>query len=194
MRRIFFIIILLMLPVSSNIYAVTPSESLRVSVDQLIIIATNNEADEQSKRDSLTKIIRSAVDFEAVSRRVVSKPWKKTTPEQKKEFKEKFLTIMVNTYYSLLKEYSNEDVLFLKEQLKKKKYAIVDTEIVSGNKKIPVRYRMIKNKEDWKIYDFIPEGISLVATYKKNYASILKKKGMDGLLNEMLKKEQKTEN
>ncbi len=194
MRRLFFIILLLMLPVSSNIYANTPTESLQVSVDQLIIIATNKEADEQSKRDSLTNIIRSAVDFEAVSRRVVSKPWKKATPEQKQEFKAKFLTIMVNTYFSLLKEYSNEDVLFLKEQLKKKKYAIVDTEIASGNKKIPVRYRMIKSNEDWKIYDFIPEGISLVSTYKKNYASILKKKGMDGLLNEMLKKEQKTEN
>ncbi len=194
MRRLFFIILLLMLPVSSNIYANTPTESLQVSVDQLIIIATNKEADEQSKRDSLTNIIRSAVDFEAVSRRVVSKPWKKATPEQKQEFKAKFLTIMVNTYFSLLKEYSNEDVLFLKEQLKKKKYAIVDTEIASGNKKIPVRYRMIKSNEDWKIYDFIPEGISLVSTYKKNYASILKKKGMDGLLNEMLKKEQKNEN
>ncbi|MCP4271040.1 MAG: ABC transporter substrate-binding protein [Gammaproteobacteria bacterium] len=194
MRRLFFIILLLMLPISSNIYANTPTESLKVSVDQLIIIATNKEADERSKRDSLTDIIRSAVDFEAVSRRVVSKPWKKATPEQKQEFKAKFLTIMVNTYFSLLKEYSNEDVLFLKEQLKKKKYAIVDTEIASGNKKIPVRYRMIKSNKDWKIYDFIPEGISLVSTYKKNYASILKKKGMDGLLNEMLKKEQKNEN
>lgn len=189
MKKLFLISLLVLTPFCHGIYANTPTESLEISVGKLIAIAGNKDIDEVSKKDELRKILLSEIDFDAISKRVVSKSWKKASDEQKQQFKEKFLTIMVNTYFSLLKDYSNEQVLFLKEQLKKNKYAIVDTQIVSGNKKIPVRYRLIKVADGWKIYDFIPEGISLVSTYRKNYATILKKKGMDGLITEMSKKE-----
>jgi phospholipid transport system substrate-binding protein len=95
----------------------------------------------------------------------------------------------VNTYFSLLEDYSNESVSYVKEQIKKSKYAIVDTLILTDKNKVPVRYRLIKSGDTWKIYDLVPEGISLISTYKKNYKTILKKQGMDGLLEEMLKKE-----
>ena len=192
MKKIFIASILSILATVNTAYAETPTEALKKSVNELINIASNSEYNEITKKDELTKVISSSVDFEAVSRRVVSKPWKKATADQKQQFKDNFLIIMVNTYFSLLKEYNNEEVDFSKEQIKNKKYAIVDTFIISGNKKIPVRYRLIKSKESWKIYDFVPEGISIISTYKNNYKSIISKKGVAGLLEEMrLKEEQK---
>lgn len=179
---------MLLLTISQNGFANTPTETLEFAVNSLIAVAADKAANDQIKKSKLNQILLDEVDFEAVSKRVVSKTWKKSNDEQKKEFKQRFLTIMTDTYFALLKNYSNEEVLFLKEQLKKTKkneYAIVDTQIISGNKKIPVRYRMIKVGDVWKIYDFIPEGISLINTYKNNYASTLKKSGMQGLLVEM---------
>ena len=188
--KIFFLGgLILLLSFSQDSNADTPTEVLELAVNKLIAVAEDSTSDDQVKKDKLTKIILAEVDFEAVSKRVVSKHWKKASAEQKQQFKAQFLKIMVNTYFALLKNYSNEKVLFLKEQLKKNKYAIVDTKIISGNKKIPVRYRLIKVDDTWKIYDFIPEGISLISTYKNNYASILKKKGMQGLIEDMIKLE-----
>ena len=187
---------MLLLSFSQNGFAGTPTETLELAVNKLIEVAADKAVDDQAKKAKLTQILSDEVDFEAVSKRVVSKTWKKANDEQKKEFKQRFLGIMTDTYFILLKNYSNEEVLFLKEQLKKTKkneYAIVDTKIISGNKKIPVRYRMIKVGDTWKIYDFIPEGISLINTYKKNYATILKKKGMQGLLEDMSKSKAKSE-
>lgn len=187
---------MLLLSFSQNGNASTPMETLELAVNKLIAVAAEKAADDQAKKAKLTQILSDEVDFEAVSKRVVSKTWKTANEEQKNEFKQRFLGIMTNTYFMLLKNYSNEKVLFLKEQLKKTKkneYAIVDTQIISGNKKIPVRYRMIKVGDGWKIYDFIPEGISLINTYKKNYATILKKKGMQGLLEDMSKSKVKSE-
>lgn len=178
----FFIIAMIFL---RPVIAATPTESLKIAVDELLSIAAIKDASDADKKIELTKIIQSTVDFDAVSKRIVSKPWKKATEEQKNQFKALFLVIMTDTYYALLKDYSGEKVVFLKQQLKKSKYAIVDTEIVSSNKKIPVRYRMIKSADEWKIYDFIPEGISLITTYKNSYASILRKQGMSGLLDSM---------
>ena len=194
MKKLFLVSLILLISTCQDIYANTPTEALQITVNKLIAIAKDKTTDEQTKKNYLTTIIRSDMDFEAISKRVISKPWKKATAEQKKQFKQRFLTIIVNTYFALLNNYSDEKVLFLKEQLKKKKYAIIDTKLISGNKKIPVRYRLIKENDTWKIYDFIPEGISLVSTYKKNYAAILRGNGMDGLIEEMTRIENKKSN
>ena len=180
--------IILLLSVVTSGHASTPTETLEKAINNIIAVAADKTTDDEFKKEKLAEVLSRELDFEAVSKRVVSKSWKKATVEQKEQFKMLFLKVMTNTYYALLKNYNNEKVLFLKEQLKKTKkneYAIVDTSIISGNKKIPVRYRLIKVGEEWKIYDFVPEGISLVTTYKKNYASIIKKSGLDGLLIEM---------
>ncbi len=189
MKKIFLISLIMLISSSQAIVANTPREALEITVNKLIAIAADKSIDEQTKKTDLTTIISSEVDFDAVSKRIISKPWKMASEEQQKQFKEQFLIVMVNTYFTLLKEYSDEKVLFINEQLKNENYAIVDTELVSGNKKIPVRYRLLKNNEQWKIYDFIPEGISLVSTYRTNYASILENDGIDALLAEMRKTE-----
>jgi len=186
MNKLIFLLSLFLL-VIPPVFANTPTEALTLSVDKLMMIATDQSSDEATKRAGLSKILQADIDFNATSRRVVSKAWKKATKEQKQQFKEEFLKIITNTYYELLKNYSNEKINYLKEQLKGKKYAIVDTAIISGSKKIPVRYRMIKSGDSWKVYDFIPEGISMVTTYRKNYKSILSKLGMEGLLLELNK-------
>jgi len=185
MRKFNLAGVILLLSFSQFSLASTPTETLKIAVDKLISVAADSASDDKLKKQMLTEIISQEVNFEAVSKRVVSKPWRKATDQQKAEFKQNFKQVMVDTYFVLLKKFTNEKVIFTKEQLKKKKYAIVDTQIISDNKKIPVRYRMIKTDGVWKIYDFIPEGISLLSTYKGNYATVLKKKGMQGLLEEM---------
>jgi phospholipid transport system substrate-binding protein len=170
---------------SSKVLNLTPTKALQGMVNSLIAVAADQTTNELQKKQGLENIIHESIDFESLSRRVISKAWKKSTKDEQNEFKERFQDIMVNTYFSLLQNYSNEKVVFGKQQLKKNKYAIVDTKIISGAKKISVRYRLIKTKLGWKVYDFIPEGISMIASYKKNYAAVLRKKGLSGLIVEM---------
>ncbi len=187
MRQINRIVFATFILLSTFANATSPTEALQHSVDQLIAIAAKDDINDEEKKQQLAEIINAEVNFNHVSRRIVLKFWKTATAEQKDQFIKQFSNIMVDTYADLLKNYSNEKVLYVKEQIKKEKYAIVDTQIISGNKKIPVRYRMVKTKDRWKIYDFVPEGISIVSTYKKNYKSLLKKGGMELLLKEMMK-------
>ena len=88
--------------------------------------------------------------------------------------------------FSLLNKYTNEKVEYLKESIKKKKYAKVATQIVMSDKKIPVTYKLIFRKNQWRIYDFSAEGVSMVSTYINDYKSTLKRSGLSGL-NEILK-------
>lgn len=173
----------------SNIYANTPTEALELTLNKLLAIAQNKAMDKATQKNEIFNVVNQDIDFEALSRRVVSKTWENTTADQKTQFKKLFSNIIVNTYFSLLEDYSDEKISYEKEQIKNSKYAIVDTLILTDKNKVPVRYRLFKSGDSWKIYDLVPEGISLVSSYQRNYSTILKKQGMDGLLEEMLKKE-----
>ena len=75
----------------------------------------------------------------------------------------------------------------IKEVIKKGKYAKVNTNIVLADKKIPVNYKLLLRNDQWRIYDFSAEGVSLISTYTNDYKATLKRSGLAGL-NEILKK------
>ncbi len=196
MKKIFTALLITITLIGQNVFAEQPKEMLASTVNQLVSVVSGDKSDTEAMRSQIDKIIRNNVDFETVSKRVVSKTWKKSTKEQKEQFKEQFATIMVNTYFKLLQNYNNEEVIYGKEQIKKGKkstFAIVDTKVISDGKKIPVRYRLIEINSHWKIYDFIVEGVSIINSYKKTYKTIIKKKGMSGLLVDMVKTEKNKE-
>jgi phospholipid transport system substrate-binding protein len=185
------VVLLFSLFIAFSAKAGEPTEVLKSTVDQLISAVSDKSKDDNELRESISRIVHQAVDFEVVAMRIIAKPWKNATDTQKQEFKTLFAEIMVDTYFDLLKNYSNESVTFDNEQVKNDKYAIVDTTVVSGDKKIPVRYRLVKVNGQWKIYDFVVEGVSLVSSYKSNYRTILAKEGFDGLLKSMRESKQK---
>lgn len=165
----------------------TPTSSLTEAINLFINVAGNKTLSTEEKKSRITKIVKDKVDLPVVSQRVISRYWKKASKEEKKEFIALFTQVIVNTYASLLNEYDNQEVEYLKEEIKKGKYAKVNTNIVLTDKKIPVNYKLLLRKNQWRIYDFSAEGVSLISTYTNDYKSTLKRGGLAGL-NEILRK------
>jgi phospholipid transport system substrate-binding protein len=165
----------------------TPTTSLTEAVNLFVSVAGNKALSLDEKKVSITEIVKEKMDLPVVSKRVVSRYWKKASKEDKKEFISLFTQVIVNTYASLLNQYNNEEVEYLKEEIKKGKYAKVNTNIVLADKKIPVNYKLLLRNEQWRIYDFSAEGVSLISTYTNDYKATLKRSGLAGL-NAVLKK------
>ena len=53
--------------------------------------------------------------------------------------------------------------------------------IITIDKKIPVNYKLLLRNDQWRIYDFSAEGISLISTYTNDFKSTLKRGGLAGL-------------
>jgi phospholipid transport system substrate-binding protein len=168
-------------------FATTPTEKLQNVTSQLISVALDKKSSEQEKKDKLSKIIQAEIDLETISKKVILSHWDNASEAQKKYFMLQFEKIIVKNYFTLLNKYSNEKIVFGKEQVKDDKLAIVDSEIISGVTSTPVRYRMIKINGVWKVYDFAPEGVSFVSSYKNNYAITLNQSGVEGLVEVMSK-------
>jgi len=165
----------------------TPTDSLRIAVDSFLTIAGNKSLSNPEKKALIIDVVKEKMNMKVLAQRVASRHWKKASKEEQSLFIENFTQVVVNTYFALLSEYTNEKVEYLKEEIKKKKYAKVETHIVMSDKKIPVLYKLILRKDQWRIYDFSAEGVSMTSTYINDYKSTLKRGGLKGL-NEILAK------
>jgi phospholipid transport system substrate-binding protein len=51
-----------------------------------------------------------------------------------------------------------------------------------GAKPVQLDYQMHKVGSEWKIYDIVVEGVSLVLTYRSEFDAVVKQDGIDGLV------------
>jgi phospholipid transport system substrate-binding protein len=63
---------------------------------------------------------------------------------------------------------------------------MVDTFIaMESGDEIPISYKMLQHGDEWQVYDVVIEEVSLVRNYRSTYSSVLRKKEISGLLEEM---------
>ena len=74
---------------------------------------------------------------------------------------------------------------------KKKDQAIVRTEVEqAGGFPIPIDYRLHQNSSDWKVFDVVIDGVSLVTNYRTSFAKEIRSGGLDSLINTLAKRNQ----
>lgn len=161
--------------------AQTPTERVKLGVTDIIGIASNSALSAEQKKQSLSDVIQKHVDLQASAQRVLGKYWREATDDEKRQFMILLKGVLVDTYIVLLEKYDNETVEYTSETIKKDVYATVDTEIHTKENIIPVSYQLYQRNNEWKIYDFVAEGLSMIRTFSNDYQSTLKKSGVAGL-------------
>ncbi|ORU92669.1 MAG: organic solvent ABC transporter [Cycloclasticus sp. symbiont of Bathymodiolus heckerae] len=145
----------------------------------------------------VNEVIEPRVDLNKVSKLVLGKYWRKASTEQKTQFQQEFKGLLVNTYATAFKEFGEWTVHFLPMTLDgTKKRITVKTEIIQPSRPpIAVNYRMAINKEgQWKAYDVIIEGISMVTNYKASFARTIKKRGgLDNVIKQLAEKNKRSQ-
>lgn len=134
------------------------------------------------------KVVDPFVDFNRVSALVLGKIWKKATKDEKRRFKHEFHTLLVRTYSRAFFEFRDWSVRYLPLRLKADaKKTIVKTEILQpGIQPLAINYRMVLTKGQWKAYDIVIEGVSLVTNYRTSIKNELRKSGsLDAVIKQL---------
>lgn len=136
-------------------------------------------------RDNVTKLVHSKFNFEVMSQGVLGPNWHKATPQERERFVKLFSQLLEETYIGRVREYTGQKIRFGSEHIRQNR-AVVDTYIaMDSGDEIPISYRMLLNGDEWEVYDVVIEEVSLVRNYRSSYSEILRKKNIEGLLEEM---------
>jgi phospholipid transport system substrate-binding protein len=132
--------------------------------------------------------INPHVDFDKISALVLGKLWKSATPDEQVRFKKEFQTLLVRTYSRAFAEFKEWTIRFLPSEMEDgATKVVVKTEVLQpGVQPIAVNYRMYFANGEWKAYDIMIEGVSLVTNYRSTFSDEVQAKGslnavIDGL-------------
>lgn len=196
MRKSIFILFLLSFFLSTELsYAVvSPTEQVKTVVDKVINILKDPKYKGKEKtlqrRAALRAEIEKIFDFEEMAKRSLGIYWRERTPQEKKEFVELYKDLLERSYSGKIESYTDEKVLYLDEKIEKGKYAEVKTKIVTKDRKeIPIDYKLYFTGKDWKVYDIVIEGVSLVSNYRSQFNKIIQNHSYQELVRRMKTKQ-----
>ncbi|MAF33250.1 MAG: ABC transporter substrate-binding protein [Desulfobacterales bacterium] len=186
-------LVLMLVGMTTLVHGTPPMETLQKPMNEIVSILKDPQYREKDKkevqREELWKIIRGIFDFREMSKRSLARNWKRFNSGQRDRFTDVFSTLLGNIYLNKVQgEYHDERVVYLGEAIIKDKKAIVKTEIVRENGKIPMNYHLRLHGKKWKIYDVIIEGVGLVKNYRTQFKKILRKVSPDQLIERLKKK------
>jgi len=124
-----------------------------------------------------------SIDYRYASYRILGKHLKKTSKEQRAQFTTSMRHYLARTYAAALMQYKNQEVIFEPEKsVEGKKIVAIKMQIVDLNKPtIDVVFKMRKNKKtgEWKAFDMVVEGISLLSSKKAELSKRIAKQGVE---------------
>lgn len=187
---IFSIIIISALFANTSLQAGDAMKLLEADISKILQVvkdpALKGETNNQPRRDKIRAILAERFDFKRMSILALGKSWKKITKEEKTEFSALFRELLENTYIDKMEQYTNESINMIKEKELGKNKVMVETSIIISSGEIPIIYKMINKKDNWKVYDVNIEGVGLIKNYRTQFKDILYKDPFSELI-KMLK-------
>jgi phospholipid transport system substrate-binding protein len=137
----------------------------------------------------INRIVVPHFALSGIARSVVGRNyWYQAAQSTRKRFIKVFTSYVIDMYSGALTAYKEERLSFKPirsfnpAQTRVKIYSIVNR---PGASKVNLNYRLIKQNDTWKIYDFSVDGVSMVQSYRAQFATTLNQSGLIGLTKEL---------
>jgi phospholipid transport system substrate-binding protein len=131
------------------------------------------------------QLFHADFDGPGIARFVLGRYWRNASEQEQQEFLKLFEDYVVFVYGTRLSNFSGE-TFKVRGTRADEAGTVVSTDIISpgGEAPIKVDWRLISDKGAFKINDVIIEGISMLATQRSEFASVIQRHGgqVSGLL------------
>lgn len=179
---------------SLTAYAGEVTTQVKSTVDKVLDILKNKELKKPSKAEERRAALRKAVgerfDYEEMSKRTLAQFWQKRTPAEQKEFVVLFSDLLERSYSNKIDTYTDEKVVYGDENVEGE-YAVLKTKIITKrNVDVPIDYKLFKKSSEWKVYDVVIEGVSLVNNYRNQFNKIIRTQSYDELVKRLRNKQE----
>lgn len=170
------------------------TDAVKGTVDEVVRILQDKEMKKpdhtEERRRLLEKAIGNRFDYDEMAKRTLTTQWAKLNRDEQQEFVVLFKRLLSNTYADKIEGYSGEPVQYLNER-QQEGFAEVKTKVVSGKAEIPLDYRLMNKSNDWRVYDVVVDGVSLVKNYRGQFDKVIHSSSYADLVEKLRKKSDK---
>ena len=152
-------------------------------INEVIDHIRNKSLDKKTRNEKIIETISPMFDFSQMAKLSMGKKnWKRMNKKQRQEFNKLFVKRLQESYLEKLDLYTEEEVV-VGEAVRVEKRIHVTSNLVSKDNKMEMIYKFYKKKsQGWKVYDVKIMGVSIVQTYRSQFAGILKNQSIEDLL------------
>lgn len=196
MKKIYIALGVILLAISImlpfEVLAAGAKDTIEAQINKMLTKMQSPEfksLDRSAKISEISVIINEVFDWQELSQRTLGREWKKFTPDQQKEFVSLFEKLLQDIYADRVLAYTSEKIDFGKEtELKKGRMEVESYIITKDGTKVPLFYRLTDKSGQWRVYDVIIEGVSMVKNYRGQFREILSNKTPEDLLQTLREK------
>ena len=109
------------------------------------------------------------------AKRSLGTHWQQRSPAEREEFVRLFAELLDRSYMSKIELYDGEKIAWLGDTIDGD-LAIVRTKLLNKQgSEMAVNYKMLRRDDRWKVYDVEIESVSLVANYRTQFNTMLRR-------------------
>ena len=138
----------------------------------------------EEREAAFREVMVTGFNIPTVGRFVLGRHWKTATKQQRTDYSAIFVDFIVRVYASRFDSYGGELFEARSAIQDQSGDTMVRAQILrpSGGEPIDVDFRVRERDGVQKVIDVLVEGISMLHTHRVEFASVVNRKGIDGLL------------
>lgn len=190
------VVVILMVSVAKAEDILPPEKLAKVTIEELLAEMEGKEdsfkTDPTQIFDLVEKVVLPHFDFDKMSKLVLARHWREASEAQQQKFTEQFKNLLVRTYSTSLMYYSSGQKIVIQpvnyQPTDRRVSVVVEVENPKNGQMIPLESELYKSDDGWKVFNVKIDGVSMVTNYRSSFDTEIGKKGLDGLIADLVKK------
>ena len=161
---------------------------MKNKIEKVLVVLKKKESNTK-KGQQIIAMMDPVFDYDLMSKLTLgSNTWSSITKDQQKEFIRLFIGKLKQSYVDKLDLYHNQIVIYKGVKPYQNGRLQLQTELSGKGEVYKINYNFYNSCGNWLIYDVVLDGVSIVQTYRQQFAGILKEKTFDQLLSQLKEK------
>lgn len=158
--------------------------TIQSNIDKSRALLERYGEDKNKAANEMFKLFDPVFDYALMAKLALSKHYDTLNGEQKKEFNNAFEMQLKTTFTNHLSVYKNEDIKVTSREKVKERIFLNATMLINGEER-KIVFKFYDKKGDWLVYDVDVAGVSIIQTYRSQFADLLEKENFSVLLEKL---------
>lgn len=181
-------VFLIILFSSAPTFAGPASDGIKQTHDEIIRVL--HDKDPQSparaadRRQQLTLLIDERFSCREMARHILGQHWNLLGNKERAQFVRLFQLYLIKSYTHYMHQYADQSLQYV-DQPTHNGAIVVRTKLQTRHGDLTLEFWMFERLDEWKVYDVVADGISLVENFRGQFLRILRRSSYETLVKKM---------